>query len=69
MRGIFSKTAGSQPDTRFNPAYAGNMKCVGSFSLMKEVQPRVCGEILPQRGYVATCHRFNPAYAGYMVRV
>ena len=44
MRGIFCFIFLQRIDTRFNPAYAGNMKEIVDASPDDQVQPRVCGE-------------------------
>ena len=49
VRGILSGGDAKLAIKRFNPACAGNMKKKRHFSLLLQVQPRLCGEYEPQK--------------------
>ena len=44
MRGIFSVSYVTRKRSRFNPAYAGNIRLHRKSNTHAQVQPRVCGE-------------------------
>ena len=69
MRGIFYRKKNHLKETRFNPAYAGNISVLSVLSDFREVQPRVCGEYQGQDVDIGIDEGSTPRMRGIFDRV